>query len=129
MKLLFLLFLASTVAKAGNENRNLSILMRNGSAKLHSTDIKLHEKLLADEFAESMNQNKKNVTFSNKCERPRIILNEDTNQKTIFEDCSIIIKKSKKQTIMVQYQIRSKIKNGRLKSATLRKGMLKTSYL
>ena len=119
-----LLFLVSAFSSfAANEKKNLAILMMNGSVKISSLEEKLNGKKLGVALAEGMLAKADNV-----CDEPRSISSDDNHVTMKFEDCVLTIKKKKSEKVAIQYQIRTKMKNGKSKSF-LRKKTLKASFL
>lgn len=126
---IYLCLFYSFLSFSANEERNLLILKNNGSSKIHSTDLKLNGKLLSTELASSFEEkNKQKATIENNCESPRVITNEERNEEISFEDCLLTIRKKKRDSVVIQYQVKTKIKDGKSKSF-LRKKMLKANYL
>jgi hypothetical protein len=119
-----LLFLVSAFSSwAANEKKNLAILMMNGSVKMSSLEEKLNGKQLGHELADGML-----AKAENKCDEPRSVSSDDNHIMMRFEDCVLTIKKKKSVTVAIQYQIRTKVKNGKSKSI-LRKKTLKASTI
>jgi hypothetical protein len=119
---LFLIFAAFS-SRAANEKKNLAILMMNGAVKISSLEEKLNGKKLGEELVDGMLEKS-----LNQCDDPRVVSSDDNHEVMRFEDCVLTIKKKKSVSVAIQYQIRTKVKNGHAKS-TLRKKMLKASYI
>jgi len=132
MKKIFIssfVLIASLNIFAANEKKNLAILMMNGSVKMVSLDEKLQGKLLGEQLADAMHaQGKRKTVIENKCDDARKVENELSHEVMVFEDCELTIKKKKQDSVAIQYQIRTKIKNGKSKSI-LRKRMLRAGFV